>query len=320
MSRQKLEDIKSQYDGLKLSLLTVTPKEGKELHGVIQLVHGMCEYKERYLPFMKFMAKHGYICVIHDNRGHGKSVKNVEDLGYMYRGKARAFVEDIHQITLLIRERYPRLPVILFGHSMGSLAVRAYLKKYDSLIDMLIVCGSPSKNPGVILGRMIAVVQGKLQGERHRSKLLEALSFGSFAARFPKEMRKHAWICTDQLVVKEYEDSRLCGFTFTVDGYRTLFQLMEEAYSGHGWQCTKPRLPILFLGGAQDPCIGNPRKFAAAIRQLRSQGYQNVRGKLYPGLRHEILNEPCKKEIYKDIAVYIRRQEQEIWPVRDGQE
>ena len=188
------------------------------------------------------------------------------------------------------------------------------------MIDLLFLCGSPSKNPGVIFVRLIAVVQGKLQGERHRSKLLEALSFGSFAARFPKETRKHAWICTDQLVVKEYEDSRLCGFTFTVDGYRTLFQLMEEAYSGHGWQCTKPRLPILFLGGAQDPCIGNPRKFAAAIRQLRSQGYQNVRGKLYPGLRHEILNEPCKKEIYKDIAVYIRRQEQEIWPVRDGQE
>lgn len=167
---------------------------------------------------------------------------------------------------------------------------------------------------------MIAVVQGKLQGERHRSKLLEALSFGSFAARFPKETRKHAWICTDQLVVKEYEDSRLCGFTFTVDGYRTLFQLMEEAYSGHGWQCTKPRAADFVSRWCTGPLYRESTEICSRVSAASFSGLPKCERELYPGLRHEILNEPCKKEIYKDIAVYIRRQEQEIWPVRDGQE
>lgn len=311
MSSQNREIIKSQWDGLELSLLTVAPREGRQLHGVIQMVHGMCEYKERYLPFMKFMAKHGYICVIHDNRGHGQSVKSMEDLGYMYEGGAKAMVEDIRQITLLLRERYPELPLTLFGHSMGSLAVRAYVKKYDDLLDGLIVCGSPSRNRAVILGKAIATVQKQIWGSHHRSKLLEALSFGGYAAQFPREKRKYAWICTDQLVVREYEDSQLCGFTFTVDGYRTLFDLMGEAYSRRGWKCANGSLPVLFLGGAQDPCIGNGRKFAAAMRHLQARGYQNVRGKLYPGLRHEILNEPCKRKIFQDVALFLRRQETE---------
>ena len=309
MSRQERETIVSEYDGLELSVLNVIPKEGRQICGVLQLVHGMCEYKERHLPFMKYMAKHGYICVIHDQRGHGGSVNSREDLGYFYGGGAKAVVEDIHQITLLLRERYPNLPLILFGHSMGSLAVRAFLRKYDHLIDMLIVCGSPSRNRAVIFGKLIVQIQKMIFGSRHRSRLLETLTFGSYAAKFPKEAHHCSWICTDQLVVKEYEDSQLCGFTFTVDGYAGLFQLMQETYSKRGWQCTRPDMPILFVGGAEDPCIGNTRKFAAAVNHIRSRGYENVRGKLYPGLRHEILNEPCKEKIYRDLAGYIKKQD-----------
>ena len=174
---------------------------------------------------------------------------------------------------------------------------------------MLIVCGSPSRNRAVILGKLIVQIQKAIFGVHHRSKLLEALTFGGYAARFPKEAHKCSWICTDQLVVKEYEESELCGFTFTVDGYSVLFQLMEAAYSKKGWQCTKPNMPILFVGGAEDPCIGSVRKFAAAINHIRSRGYQDVKGKLYPGLRHEILNEPCKEKIYREIAGYIKKQD-----------
>lgn len=317
MSRQYKETLPSSYDGLPLSMLTVIPKEGRQQKGILQLVHGMCEYKERYLPFMKFMAKHGYVCVIHDHRGHGKSVKSRQDLGYMYEGGCEALVEDIRRVTLLTKERYENLPVILFGHSMGSLAVRAFAKQYDDLIDMLIVCGSPSRNRLVFFGELIARMQKMIFGGRYRSRLLEALSFGSYAARFPKENHKSAWICTDQLVVKEYEESPLCGFTFTVDGYQALFGLMREAYGKRGWKCSKPQMPVLFVGGAEDPCIGNVRKFAAAVNFLRAAGYNNVKGKLYPGLRHEILNEPSKEKIYRDIAAYIRKQEISGWPQQE---
>ena len=118
--------IESEADGLDISVLAVVPDE-TPYKGILQLVHGMSEYKERYLPFMEYMAKKGYVCVIHDHRGHGKSVRSKEDLGYMYGGGADAMLQDIHTVNCLIKDHFPGIPLILFGHSMGSLAVRAYL-------------------------------------------------------------------------------------------------------------------------------------------------------------------------------------------------
>lgn len=153
----------------------------------MQLVHGMAEHKERYLPFMEYLADHGYVAVIHDHRGHGKSVRSRQDLGYMYGGGADALLKDIKTVNRKLREDFPGLPLILFGHSMGSLAVRAFASEHDNYMDMLIVCGSPSKNPARPLGEFIARFEKILFGSKHKSRVLEMLSFGSFAARFAKD-------------------------------------------------------------------------------------------------------------------------------------
>ena len=113
---------KSEADGLEISIMAVLPDQ-KPYRAVIQLVHGMSEHKERYLPFMKFLAKQGYVTVIHDHRGHGKSVKYQQDLGYTYGGGANAMLQDIGTVNRKIHVHFPDLPVILMGHSMGSLAV-----------------------------------------------------------------------------------------------------------------------------------------------------------------------------------------------------
>ena len=113
--------IGSKADGLLLSGMMLVPEERP--HGVVQIVHGMSEHKERYLDFMTFLAKNGWIAVIHDNRGHGKSVKTKEDLGYFYEGGHEALVEDIEQVRAFVEEGlYEELPYVLLGHSMGSLA------------------------------------------------------------------------------------------------------------------------------------------------------------------------------------------------------
>ena len=126
--------------------LVVEPEEGVQRTALLQLSHGMSEYKERYLPFMEFMAEHGVVCVIHDHRGHGKSVKSEQDLGFMYGAGGAGLVEDLFQVTVWAKKEYPDLPFILMGHSMGSLVVRTYAKEHDRELDALIVCGSPSKN------------------------------------------------------------------------------------------------------------------------------------------------------------------------------
>lgn len=295
----------SKTDGLPISILESVPE--KEPWCIVQLVHGMCEYKERYLPLMKYFAGKGMVCMIHDHRGHGLSVRRPADLGYTYGGGADAMAGDALQVTAYLRRRWGKeLPLVLLGHSMGSLVVRTFLKKYDHLVNAVILCGSPSRNPFLKAGQAIAWTEAKLFGNRFRSRLLKALSFGAWAAQFSKEKSSCAWICSDPEVVRAYEESSLCGFPFTADGYLTLFKLMDETYSDKGWNCRNPKLPILFISGGDDPCMGNVKKFKCALDHLRMQGYCNVKGRIYPGLRHELLNECEKEKIYRNCYCFIR--------------
>lgn len=296
----------SEADGLEISWLEMIPSK-EPYRGVIQLVHGMSEYKERYVPFMEYLVEHGFVTVIHDHRGHGKSIKSMDDLGYMYGGGANALLKDIETVNKNIRSKYPELPLILFGHSMGSLAVRAFAAELDSCIDMLIICGSPSKNTARPIGELVAKTEKLFLGARHRSKFISMLSFGLYAAKFKSEKNPHAWVCSVPEVYKEYEESDMCGFTFTDDGYITLFQLMKRAYDIKKWKCTNPKMPVLFVAGENDPCIVNPRMYAKAVKAMRKAGYVDVRGKLYPEMRHEILNEKERMKVYHDLEAYIRR-------------
>lgn len=296
----------SKADGLEISVLAVLP-EKEPYEGVVQLVHGMSEHKERYLPFMEYLAEHGYVSVIHDHRGHGKSVGSQEDLGYMYGAGSEGLLKDIETINEELHRRFPTLPLILFGHSMGSLAVRAYTRTHDSTIDMLIVCGSPSKNPGRLPGKIIANLGYRIKGPRSKGRLLEKLSFGAFDKKFAGETDGSTWLCSDPAVCQAYEESALCGFTFSHDAYWALFGLMKDAYDEKHWHCTRPDLPILFVSGEDDPCLINVRKFAEAVQNMRHAGYVDVKGKLYPGMRHEILNEKNKEQVFHDILIYIQK-------------
>ena len=242
----------SEADGLEISVMAVIPDK-KPYRAVVQLVHGMSEHKERYLPFMQYLAKRGYVTVIHDHRGHGKSVKYQEDLGFTYGGGAEAMLKDIGTVNRKIHGTYPELPVILMGHSMGALAVLAFEAQHDSCVDMLIVCGSPSYNTAMPLGVAIAKMEKAVFGPRHRSKLIETMSFGASVAKFRKDKTCTAWICSDPEVAKEYKESELCGFTFTDDAYLALFELMKRAYDVEHYSCTNPKMPVLFVSGAEDP-------------------------------------------------------------------
>lgn len=298
--------VKSRIDGLKLSGMYIEPIE-QEAKAVIQIVHGMCEHKERYEEVMRYLAKEGYAVFIHDKRGHGASVLAEEDLGYMYGGNAEAYLEDILQVNEFAKERYPELPLVLFGHSMGSLGVRTFTKKYDDKIDALIVCGSPSKNPSLGAGQMLVNVQKKLFGGRHVAKLLAKMSIGSFESRFHEEAGKSAWICSNPEVVKAYEEDPLCGFTFTVDAYQVLFELMKRTYDETGWKLSNSELPVRFIAGADDPCIVNKEQFIQAVDTMKKAGYHKVSAKLYHGMRHEILNETDREKVYKDLVEYLKK-------------
>ena len=296
---------KSKVDGLEISAMEVLPTG--ELKGVLQLVHGMCEYKERYLDFMKFMADNGIACVIHDHRGHGKSVKDDSDLGFMYEGGAEGLVEDTRVITLMAKEKYgDTIPYFLLGHSMGSMVVRCYIKKYDADIDKLVVVGSPSRPAGSGFGLFLAKAGEKIKGGEKRLKLLDYMAMEmTYEKPFKKENLKHAWVNSDRDSVLAYNNDPYCNYTFTINGYKGLIQTTCDTYSKKDWKVAQPDLPIHFFSGSDDPCAINESAFEKSAEFLRKMGYTNVKTKMYQGMRHEILNEPEHMTVYSDILNFL---------------
>ncbi len=295
--------IYSNCDGLPLSTAIFIPEE--EVKGIVQISHGMAEHKERYFYFMEYLTERNYVVVINDHRGHGESVRDKDDLGYFYDESGEYIVKDLHQITLYMKERFPGKPVYLFGHSMGSMAVRMYIKKYDSEIDKLIVCGSPSKNPLVDVALFVVRFQKLFKDDRYRSRLIQNLAFGSYNKNIDKPISDNAWLSSDENNVKNYDSDDLCGFIFTLNGFRNLFLLMKEIYITSGWALKNKDLPIMFIAGRDDPVIVSEDKWNESREFLKKLGYTNVRGKLYKGLRHEILNENIKENIYDDIVKFM---------------
>lgn len=294
----------SRHGGVRISVMMSVPEGTPK--AVVQIVHGMCEYKERYTPFIDYLTDKGYVCVIHDHRGHGKSAATEEDLGFFGPKGEIALIDDIKVVNEWISEQYPGLKIILFGHSMGSMGVRSYIKRHDDTVAGLIVCGSPSKNPLASLGRMLASLFGWINGKHSRPKLLQSLSFGAFNKKFRHEM-DNAWICSDQEVVKAYNKDPLCNYQFTADGFRALSSLMMDAYSPKGWKKSSPDLPVLFIAGEDDPCIVSKERFDKAVNFIRKAGYTDVQSKTYPGMRHEILNEKDKETVWKDVLSFIEK-------------
>ena len=301
--KQQKGKLTSKVDGLELSVLVTRPEEGQDVRGVMQLVHGMAEYKERYLPLMEYLAQRGIACVIHDHRGHGESMQEEGDKGYLYGAGGDGLVEDTVLVNHYAAKQFPDIPVVLFGHSMGSLIARCYLRGNDWDLKGLIISGPPTENPAAKGGLALARTQKKLKGARSPGKMLEGIAFGGYYKRFTES--RCAWVCANRETVRAYEEDPMCGFTFTADGFVGLMELMCRTYEKTGWQCARPALPILFLGGEEDPCIDGGEKFEKAMAHLRSVGYRDVRGKLYPGMRHEICNETDKVKVFEDIAAFL---------------
>ena len=195
--------LKSEEDSHRLHVLAITPEHKPE--AVVQICHGMSEHKERYLPFMEYLESCGYAAVIHDHRGHGKSIVRADDLGYFYDTSGRAVVEDAHQVTEWIKKEFPGLPVHLFGHSMGSLIVRCYLKKYDWELSSLTVCGSPSKNPLAKPAAGMAKIACRICGDRKKGLFFHKLAFGAFKKQLKDGESFNGWISYDKDNVRKYD-------------------------------------------------------------------------------------------------------------------
>jgi alpha-beta hydrolase superfamily lysophospholipase len=300
--------LNSRVDSLPISILEVTPdalcQESVPVKAVLQLSHGMCGCKERYLPFMRYMASKGIVCVAGDHRGHGESVRSSDDLGYMYEGGYRAMVDDLRMITSWIVSRYPGLPIFLLGHSMGSMAARLYAKYDDSTISGLILTGSPSWEPFAYLGRAIAGLMCFLGMSHYRMERSQRMTSDKYNSRFAAEGTQ-AWTCSDPAERESFMANPLCNFAMTANGSYNLLSMMIDTYDSSKWIVSNPSMPVFFISGADDPMLGSELRFHSAAMDIRNRGYTNVTSVIYPYMRHEVLNEKGKEQVWTEVYDFI---------------
>ena len=294
--------MRSSYDDLDISVIVVAPDH--EPKAVLQISHGMCGCKERFLPFMEYMAGNGVACVAGDHRGHGGSVKEPTDLGYMYEGGYLALVDDMRMITDWIHIEYPGKPVYLLGHSMGSMAARVYAKYDDSEIDGLVICGSPSWNPMAWVGLLFGNLMCAVGLSRHRLVIGQRMASNRYNRKFSSEGYQ-AWTCSDPQERKSLSENPLCNFVLTANGSRNVMGLMVETYRKGHWNTSNPHMPVRFISGEDDPMMLNEKKFHAAAQNLCDRGYTNVTSAIYPSMRHEVLNEIGKEEVWDEILEFM---------------
>ena len=294
--------LRSRYDDLDISVLVVRP-EG-EAKAVLQLAHGMSGCKERFLPFMEFMAGHGVVCVANDHRGHGDSVKMPADLGYMYSGGKEALIDDMRGVTEAICREYPEIPVFLLGHSMGSLAARVYAREDDSMLSGMIICGSPAYTYMAPLGYAISSFLNAAGLGRWRPRLAHRLTSDLYNHNFDSE-GPMAWICSDPQARKAYIENPKTGFRFTVNANKVLMGLMMGAYDYGGRKAVNKDMPVIFLSGDDDPCTRGVDGLDRAMAAMHEAGYCNISKKTYPAMRHEVLNEIGKERVWQDVLDFM---------------
>ena len=277
-----------------------------EVRAVVQIVHGIAEFVERYEDFAKFLNQQGFLVVAEDHMGHGQSINNGGIQGYFHGGWFAA-VEDTVQLAADTMAQYPDVPYILFGHSMGSFMARTILCKYPELpLKAAILCGT-GWQPTVALPALIRVVEGICQktGETVPSEKLQNLVFGSYNRKVEHPRTSFDWICRDKKVVDAYIAHPLCGFTATCGLLRELMKGIYYIQKPRNLQNMRKDLPVFFIAGGDDPVGDYGKGVRQTVRAFQKAGLQDVSVRIYPLCRHEILNEINKEEIYEDVLQWI---------------
>lgn len=280
---------------------------------ILQIVHGMAEYVERYEEFAMYLAKKGIMVTGEDHLGHGKSVPEHGTYGYFCeQDPATVVVRDVHRLKKMNQEEYPGIPYVILGHSMGSFVLRNYLFRYGTGIQGAIVCGTGSQPRALVkVCLFLEWVQQLFLGSTHVAGMIDRMAFGSYNKRIPDAKTKSDWLCTDETVVQKYVEDPQCGFTFTLNGFRTLFTLLDRLNCEDNLKRMPSELPVWFIAGKEDP-VGNYGKGVhKAQEDFQRVGMERTALKLYENLRHEILNEPIRHEIYEEIVSWLMERVEE---------
>lgn len=281
--------------------------EQKAVKGILQISHGMIEHIERYDDFACFLANKGFVVVGNDHMGHGQSVHEPNEWGYFSQQEGSfKVVEDLHTVTLKIKQMYPNTKYYVLGHSMGSFMIRRYLMTYGQEVDGAIIMGTGGQSPiSLTLGKIVLNITKLIYGEKHRSNFLDQLMFGSYNKHFSKNKKGKEWLTSDEKLVQKYVNDPACSFLFTINGIETLLATLTFIQQEKNIKRLPKDIPMLIISGTDDPVGGYGKGVKKVFKTYQQYGVKNIELNLCEGMRHEVLNEQGRDKVYEMLYTYL---------------
>lgn len=293
-------------DGTDLALRRWAPGDGSA-RAVVVVAHGMAEHAGRYTRLAASLVAAGYVVLAPDHRGHGETAGGPDDIGYLGDADGWAsVVDDLRLVVLKARADHPGVPVVLLGHSMGSLLARTFALTHGAEIDALVLSGTAG-DPGLLgkVGLRVALAEKRARGARHRSTLMDKLTFGAYNKPFAPGRTGFEWLSRDEAEVDAYVDDAACGGVFTSGFYADLLGAMP-AINDEAAVARMPKdLPVLVISGDADPVGANGKGVREVAARFRNAGMTDVSLRLYPGARHEIFNETNRAEVTEELLDWL---------------
>ncbi len=298
---------------------TFTSTDGQNIHVykwlpdnspwlVLHIVHGMAEHAERYRDLANFLTKNDIAVYAMDLRGHGKTAGTLENFGFFASKDGwEKVLEDLHSLNTIISKEHKGLPIVMLGHSMGSLFTRAYISKYPDTADGAILSGTSGQGGLLVaMGKTIAALQGIFKGKKAKSNLLNSMTFKDYNKAFKPAKTEFDWLSRDEEIVKKYVEDPWCGGVVSNRFYYDLLSLVSFINRAETYITTPKDMPLFFISGEQDPVGEFGKGVKKVYQKYLKSGQKNTSIKLYPGARHEVLNEINRQEVYNDILNWLK--------------
>lgn len=294
----------------KIHAVKWLPKNGR-VRAIMQISHGMIEYIERYDEFACYLANRGFLVVGNDHLGHGASIHGESEWGYFTAKKpSETVVADIYQVTRILRSQYPDRPFFILGHSMGSFLLRRYLTLHSEDVTGAVICGTGSQPDWLTgVGMVICRLFTLFRGGHYRSRFVTDIAFGKDYARYDLTGAdvSNSWLSKNEESVRAYYQDPRCTFLFTVNGYYGLLSTIRYGNQMKHIRKIRKNLPVFFISGETDPVGNFGEGVKKAYAQYRQAGIRDVKIKLYPDDRHEILQETDREQVFEDVYQWCKK-------------
>lgn len=289
-------------DGYELSARLFESESPK---AVIKFIHGMEEHKERYDAFASFLQTNGYTILTSDMRGHGENAPLLSHIAD--KNGHKLLIEDEQVMIEFLKEKYPDQPLYLFGHSMGTIIARKLLQTNSNDFRKTALSGYPNPQGIAGVGAALASFIALFKGKKGHSKLLNDMVVGAFNKTIENPRTNLDWLSYNEENVDRYINDPLSGVEFTIASFNALFHLVGDINKPKLYKDVNTEMPIYLISGIDDPCAGGEKGRADSLDRLSKAGFKNIEVKTIDNMRHEILNETHKEEVYNLILEFFNK-------------